>query len=65
MYNFGSQSSLLGAEIGLLEVIGAMKMSQQDKIFRRKRLSTGAKFVHVYLKIWDKGILKFNIKFSM
>ena len=32
----------------------------QDKIFRRKRLSTGANFVHVYLEIWDKGILKFN-----
>ena len=24
---------------------------QQDKIFRRTRLSTGAKFVHVYLEI--------------
>ena len=32
----------------------------QDKIFRRKRLSTGANFVHVYIEIWDKGILKFN-----
>ena len=32
----------------------------QDKIFRRKRLSTGANFVHVYLEIWDMGILKFN-----
>ena len=28
----------------------------QDKIFRRKRLSTGAEFVHVYTEIWDKGI---------
>ena len=37
---------------------------QQDKIFRRKCLSTGANFVHVYIEIWDKGILKFN-KFSM
>ena len=38
---------------------------QQDKIFRRKRLSTGANFVHVYLEIWNTGIpLKFN-KFSM
>ena len=36
----------------------------QDKIFRCKRLSTGTNFVHVYIKIWDKGILKFN-KFSM
>ena len=36
----------------------------QDKIFRRKRLSTGANFVHVYKEVWDKGILKFN-KFSM
>ena len=36
----------------------------QDKIFRRKRLSTDANFVHVCLKIWNKGILKFN-KFSM
>ena len=34
--------------------------SEQDEIFRRKRLSTGANFVHVYLEIWDKGILKFN-----
>ena len=33
---------------------------KQDKIFRRKRLSTGANFVHVYLEICDKGILKFN-----
>ena len=30
----------------------------QDKIFRRKRLSIGANFVHVYIEIWDKGILK-------
>ena len=37
---------------------------RQDKIFRRKRLSTCADFVHVYIEIWDKGILKFN-KFSM
>ena len=36
----------------------------KTKIFRRKRLSTGANFVHVYIEIWDKGILKFN-KFSM
>ena len=36
----------------------------QDKIFRRKRLSTGTNFVYVYLEIWDMGILKFN-KFSM
>ena len=33
---------------------------KQDKIFRRKRLSTGANFVHVYIEIWVKGILKFN-----
>ena len=37
---------------------------EQDKLFRRKRLSTGANFVHVYLEIWNMGILKFN-KFSM
>ena len=37
---------------------------EQDEIFRRKRLSTGANFVYVYLEIWDKGILKFN-KFSI
>ena len=30
--------------------------ARQDEIFRRKRLSTGANFVHVYLEIWDKGI---------
>ena len=36
----------------------------QDKIFRRKRLRTGANFVHVYIEIWNKGILKFN-KFSV
>ena len=34
--------------------------SKMNKIFRRKRLSTGANFVHVYIEIWDKGILKFN-----
>ena len=38
--------------------------SKQDKIFRRKHLSTGANFVYVYLEIWDTGIQKFN-KFSM
>ena len=38
--------------------------SEQEKLFRRKRLSTGANFVHVYIEIWDKGILKFN-KFSV
>ena len=36
----------------------------QDKIFRCKCLSTGANFVHVYIEIRDKGILKFN-KFSL
>ena len=40
------------------------RINTQDKIFRSKRLSTCATFVHVYLEIWDKGILKFN-KFSM
>ena len=40
------------------------KKKQQDKMFRRKRLSTGTNFVHIYIEIWDKGILKFN-KFSM
>ena len=37
---------------------------EQDAIFRRKRLCTGANFVHVYIEIRDKGILKFN-KISM
>ena len=41
-----------------------MAEMKQGQIFRRKRLSTGANFVHVYIEIWDKGILKFN-KFSM
>ena len=36
----------------------------QDEIFGRKRLSTGSNFVHIYMEIWDKGILKFN-KFSV
>ena len=31
---------------------------------KTKRLSTGANFAHVYIEIWDKGILKFN-NFSM
>ena len=31
-----------------------------DEIFRRKRLSTGTNFFHIYLEIWDKAILKFN-----
>ena len=35
------------------------KKVQEDKIFRRKRLSTGANLVHVYIEIWDKGKLKF------
>ena len=30
------------------------------KIFKRKRLSTAANCVYVYIEIWDKGILKFN-----
>ena len=42
----------------------AITTIEQDKIFRRKRLSPGTNFVHVYIDIWDKGILKFN-KFSM
>ena len=37
---------------------------KQKNIFRHKRLSTGANFVHVYIETWDKGRLKFN-KFSM
>ena len=37
---------------------------EQDKIFRRKRLSTDANFTYVFIEIWDNGILKFN-KFSM
>ena len=32
----------------------------QGKIFRRKRLTTGANFVYVYIEIWNNGILKFN-----
>ena len=39
-------------------------LKEQNKIFRRKRLSTGANFVHGYIEIWDKGTLKFN-KISM
>ena len=39
-------------------------VTQQHKIFRRKRLSTGANFVHVYIEIWDEDVLKFN-KFSL
>ena len=41
-----------------------MLLMLQDQIFRRKRQSTGANFVHVHIEIRDKGILKFN-KFSM
>ena len=37
---------------------------RQDKILRRKRLITGANFIHVYKEIWDKGKVKFH-KFSM
>ena len=36
----------------------------QDKILRRKRLSTGANFVHFYLEIHGTRVLKFN-KFSI
>ena len=46
-----------------LYVRGLFK-KKQDEIFRRKRLSTSANFVHVYFEIWDKGILKLN-KFSI
>ena len=42
-----------------------VKIHQQDKIFRRKRLSTGANFVHVYTEILDKGILKFTKFFNV
>ena len=38
--------------------------NKQGKILRRKCLSTGANFVHVYIEILDKGILNFN-KISM
>ena len=44
------------------DTLGMAFSIKQDKIFRRKR--TGAIFVHVYIEIWDKGILKFN-KFSV
>ena len=37
---------------------------KQDKIFRHKRLCTGANFVNVYIEKWDKGILDFN-KFNI
>ena len=43
-------------EEGAIEII-------QDKICRRKHVSTGANFVHDYLEIWDTGRLKFA-KFS-
>ena len=42
---------------------GFQKIQHKISKFRRKRLSTGSN-VHVYMEIWDKGILKFN-KFSM
>ena len=42
----------------------AVKELRQDRVFRRKRLNTGANFVYIYSEIWDTGILKFN-KFSM
>ena len=48
----------------LSQVSKTETINQQDEIFRRKRLSIGANFIHVYIEIWDKGILKFN-KFSM
>ena len=40
-------------------------VSEQDKIFRRKRLFTGENFVHVYLEIWDKGVLMFDKLFNV
>ena len=51
----GSNRRVLQSDIRLITF--------QEKIFRRKRLSTGANFIQVYIEILDKGILKFN-KFS-
>ena len=48
----------------LLYIESTYADKQQVKLFRRKRQSTGANFVHAYIETWDKGILKFN-KFSM
>ena len=40
----------------------SVAVNNKDKIFGRKRRSTGANFVHVFLlEIWDKGILKFSM----
>ena len=48
--------ALLGSHTHFLMTLNSL----QDKIFRRKRLSTGANFVHVHIEIWDKSILKFK-----
>ena len=41
-----------------LAILACRSKKSQDKIFRRKRLSTDANFVHVYIEIWDKGYTK-------
>ena len=45
---------------GLFSYFLGVSIKVQDKISSRKRLNTDACFVHVYLEIWDKGILKFS-----
>ena len=43
------------------EYANAVKLSQEALMtYETKYLDVGANFVHVYLEIWDKGILKFN-----
>ena len=37
----------------------------QDKIFRRKRVSTGANFVHVYKEIWDNIMYNVILELSL
>ena len=64
LHNYNNEKRNGTLYIAQLHFSNAKINKKQDKIFRRKRLSTGANFIHVYLEIWDTGILKFN-KFSM
>ena len=48
---------LIGKQIFIWASLLWIYQILQEKIFRRKRLSTGANFVHVYIQIWDKVYL--------
>ena len=44
----------IAATVSFHRISAQIMNSEQDKIFKRKRLSTGANFVHVYIEIRNK-----------